>query len=366
MSGAHPERLGAARRGRRNALSRALFAPSPVRDSHRDLYGPFAAALEGLRAVRCDTLAHAGRPIELAEPDEPLQAAASRMGWRKVGALAVKRDGQLLGALSEDDVLRVVAERLAENVGQVEDIGDPLPIWEDLLGKLRVSDAMTPRAELAVVPPGVDMIEGLERICSATRFNTRFRYLWVIDERDEVQRVVSIRDMARSLTRIYDGEFPREGFADPGHADEAGAVVAGVLDLSIGAIRNRLALGHGPSVIRTEASGEETVTRMWADRRGYVLTTLRDGAPLGICTRRDLLTGLRSPFATLGDLRVAKLMTGQVKTVSDTNTLCGLFKMMAIEGCRHMPLVDNSDRVIRMISMWEALSLFAPHRNAAS
>lgn len=347
-------------------MSSALFVSRPVLDSHRDLYGPFVEAVEGLRAVSCDALARAGRRVELADPDEPLHAAASRMGWRKVGALAVKRDDRLLGALSEDDVLRVAAERLAENVEQVEDVGDPLPVWEDLLGGLRVGDAMTPRAELAVVTPGVDMIDALEHICSATPFNTRFRYLWVIDEKEQVQRVVSIRDVARSLTRIYDGEFPVEGFLEPDRAAAARVVVAGVLDLSIGAIRDRLSLGHGPSVIRTEASGEETVTRMWADRRGYVLTTLRDGAPLGICTRRDLLTGLRSPFATLGDLRVAKLMTGQVKTVSDTNTLCGLFKLMAIEGCRHMPLVDNSDRVVRMISMWEALSLFTPRRNAAS
>ena len=80
----------------------------------------------------------------------------------------------------------------------------------------------------------------------------------------------------------------------------------------------------------------------------------------------DLLRGLRNPFAVLGDLRVARLMKGQVTTVSDTNTLCGLFKPMAIEGCRHMPLVDRSDRVIRMISMWEAVSLFTPRRDAAS
>lgn len=347
-------------------MSSGVFAPSPILDSHRDLYGPFAEAVEGLRAVSCDALARAGRRVEFAEPDELLKTAASRMGWRKVGALAVQRDGRLLGALSEDDLLRVAALRLAENISQVEDIGDPLPIWEDLLGKLRVRDAMTPREDLAVVPPGVDMIEGLARICAATSFNTRFRYLWMIDERDEVQRVVSIRDIARNLTRIYDGEFPLDGFLTPDRAPDARAIVAGVLDLSIGAIRTRLPLGHGASVIRTEASGEETVTRMWADRRGYVLTTLRDGAPLGICTRRDLLSGLRNPFATLGDLRVARLMTGQVKTVADTNTLGGLFKLMAIEGCRHMPLVDASDRVARMISMWEALSLFAPRRDAAS
>jgi CBS domain-containing protein len=178
--------------------------------------------------------------------------------------------------------------------------------------------------------------------------------------------VVSVRDMARSLTRIYDGEFPADGFLDPAGAHDVRFVVAALLDLSIGAIRKRLSLGHGPSVIRVDASGEETVSRMWTDRRGYVLTTLRDGAALGICTRRDLVRGLRDPFADLGGLRVANLMSGQVKTVADTNTLCGLFKLMAIEGCRHMPLVDASDRVVRMISMWEALSLFAPRRDAAS
>ena len=347
-------------------MSSGLFAPAPVLDSHSDLYVPFAAAVEGLRAVSCDALARAGRRIEVVEPDEPLQAAASRMGWRKVGALAVQREGQLVGSLSEDDLLRVAAQRLAEMAPLVENVGDGLVLWDDLLGRLRVRDAMTPRDQLAVVPPGVDMVEGLERICGATPFATRFRYLWIVDGNDQVQRVVSIRDMARSLTRIYDGEFPIEGFADPARAEQAGFIVAAVLDLSIGTIRKRLPLGHGPSVIRTEASGEETVSRMWADRRGYVLTILRDGAPLGICTRRDLLRGLRNPFADLGDLRVARLMSGQVKTVSDTNTLCGLFKLMAIEGCRHMPLVDASDRVIRMISMWEAVSLLAARRDAAS
>jgi CBS domain-containing protein len=347
-------------------VSHGLFAPTRVLASHRDLYGPFAAAMEALRSVSCDALARAARRVELAGPDDPLQTAASRMGWRKVGALGVVRDGGLVGAISEDDLLRVTAQRLAELSDHVASVGDAVVIWQDLLGGLRVGDVMTPLAELAIGAPGMDMVDGLERICAATRYATRFRYLWILDDAGAVQRVVSIRDMARALTRIYDGEFPADGFRDPVRAREARFLVAALLDLSIGAIRERLALGHGPSVIRVDASGEETVSRMWSDRRGYVLTTLRDGAPLGICTRRDLVRGLRDPFADLGDLRVANLMTGQVKTVSDTNTLCGLFKLMAIEGCRHMPLVDASDRVVRMISMWEAVSLFAPRRDAAS
>lgn len=347
-------------------MSHGLFAPTPSLESHSDLYGPFAAAMEALRSVSCDALARSTRRIEMADPDDPLQTAASRMGWRKLGALGAVQDGKLVGAISEDELLRVTAQRLGELSTRVANVGDALGIWQDLLGGLRVGDVMTPLSDLAMGTPGMDMIDGLARICAATPYATRFRYLWIVDDAGAVQRVVSTRDMARGLTRIYDGDFPADGFRDPAGAREARFLVAALLDLSIGAIRKRLALGHGPSVIRVDASGEETVARMWSDRRGYVLTTLRDGAPLGICTRRDLVRGLRDPFADLGDLRVANLMTGQVKTVSDTNTLCGLFKLMAIEGCRHMPLVDGSDRVVRMISMWEAVSLFAPRRDAAT
>lgn len=347
-------------------MSSGLFAPEPALDSHSDLYGPFAAAVGVLRQIPCDALARASRRLEMVGPDEPLQGAASRMGWRKIGALGVEEGGRLVGALSEDDLLRISAERLGKMAPRVEAIGDDLQLWQDVLGQLRVRDAMTPLAEMAVVAPGVDMVDGLGRICAATRFATRFRYLWIVDGAGAVQSVVSVRDMARGLTRLYDGELPEEAFADPARAEEVRFVVAALLDLSIGTIRKRLALGHGPSVLRVDASGEETVARMWTDRRGYVLALLRDGAPLGICTRRDLVRGLRTPFADLGDLRVARLMTGQVKTVADDNTLCGLFKLMAIEGCRHMPLVDESDRVVRMISMWEAVSLFAPRRDAAS
>jgi CBS domain-containing protein len=347
-------------------VSSGLFAPPRSLETHSDLYGPFAAAMEALRSVSCDALARPSRRIEMADPEDSLQSAASRMGWRKVGALGVVQDGKLVGALSEDDLLRVTAQRLGELATHVASVGDALVVWQDLLGGLRVHDVMTPASELAVVSPGMDMSGGLARICAATPHATRFRYLWIADDAGVVQRVVSTRDMARSLTRIYDGEFPEDGFREPGAGREVRFLVAALLDLSIGAIRKRLALGHGPSVIRVDASGEETVARMWSDRRGYVLTTLRDGAPLGICTRRDLVRGLRDPFADLSDLRVADLMTGQVKTVSDTNTLCGLFKLMAIEGCRHMPLVDDADRVVRMISMWEAVSLFAPRRDAAS
>jgi CBS domain-containing protein len=332
--------------------------------SASELYGPFAAGVDALRPLSCDAVARPARRIEVAAPDEPLREAASRMGWRKVGALAVVEGERLVGSLSEDDLLRVTALRLGERADVVEREGGSLVVWEALLEKLTVADAMTPREQLPVVAPGTPLVPGIQQICAPTGYGTRFRYLWIVDERERVSRVLSIRDVARSLTRIYDGELPAEAFGGEDELAAARAAVGVVLDLSIQTIRERLSVGHAPSVVRADANGAQTLARMWSDRRGYVLTTLRDGAPLGICTRRDLLRGLRDPCVVLDDLRVSCLMTAPVKTVSDLNTLCALFKLMAIEGCRHMPLVDGSDRVVRMVSMWEGVSLFAPRRGA--
>ena len=57
-------------------------------------------------------------------------------------------------------------------------------------------------------------------------------------------------------------------------------------------------------------------------------------------------------------------MTEPVKTVCEIDTLCGLFKMMAIEGFRHMPLVDEDDKVECVISMWQGVGMLA-HRHDA-
>ena len=345
-------------------MSVDLFDTGKPVESATELYGPFAAVVDALHPLSCEAVARTVRRIELALPDEPLGAAASRMGWRKVGALAVVDGGRLVGSLSEDDLLRVTALRLGERAAAVDDHGGSLVVWDALLEKLTVADAMTPRRQLPVVAPGAPLVAGIEQICTPTVHGTRFRYLWVLDEREQVAQVLSIRDVARGLTRLYDGEFGADAFGGESALGEARAAVAVVLDLSIKTIRERLAVGHSPSVVRVDASGAQTIARMWSDRRGYVLTTLRDGAPLGICTRRDLLRGLRNPCVDLDGLRVAQLMTSPVKTVSDLNTLCAVFKLMAIEGCRHMPLVDASDRVVRMVSMWEGVSLFAPRRGA--
>ena len=317
------------------------------------------AALALFGALSVEAIAPPARRLEGAAPHEPLQAAASRMWWKQVGALAVLDGDRLVGSLSEDDLLRTLAARLEAYKADVESVGPELRVWDELLGGLSVADAMTPRAELPHLPASSALLEGVELVCAPTAVGGCSRHLWLMGDAGEVARVISIRDIARYLTALYDREFPADAFRSARDHERARRTGDALLDLSIGAIRERTALGHPPIVARLEASGAETVRRMWEDRRGYAIAVFSDGGPTGICTRRDVLRALRTPFVKLGELRAARLMTVRVKTVSDVDTLCGLFKLMAIEGCRHMPLVDEEDRVECVISMWEAVALLA-------
>jgi CBS domain-containing protein len=279
------------------------------------------------------------------------------MWWRQMGALAVVDGERLVGCLGEDDLLRVAVERLEAAKDAVEEEGGDLLVWESLLGGLRVADAMTPRGELTVAPPGTTLLEGLHQAFRSSPGPTSSRYLFVLDEREALARVVSIRDVARYLIALDDGSF--DAFADAAAGARARRTASAVLDLSIGALRERLALGHAPPSLAIDEPGDATLRRMWQGGRGYAIATEADGIPVGICTRRDALRALRHPFLRLDGLRVARIMTRDLRSASAGETLGGLFKSMAIEGCRHMPILDEADRVACVISMWEAVALLA-------
>jgi CBS domain-containing protein len=310
--------------------------------------------------VASDAIARVDRRIDAVAPGDPLLDAVSRMWWRKMGALPVVEQGRFVGALTEDDLVHVLAERIA---ARGETPGD-LVVWETLLAGATVLDAMTPRAELAVVAAGTPLQVGLEATFGPTLRRRRKSYLFALDEKEAPLRVISFRDIARYLMRLYDGELPTTLFASPDELALAQRLAWSVLDLSLGELREQESIGSPPDPLAADASGVETLQRMAERARGYAVVLAPDGALRGICTRRDLLRALKSPFVRVDGLRAARIMTEPVKTVSDVDTLCGLFKMMAIEGFRHMPLVDDDDRVECVISMWQGVGLLA-HRHHA-
>jgi CBS domain-containing protein len=336
-----------------------MSAAFPI-DSVRDLLGLAPTALFG--SVATEAVGRAEREVESTHPGERLQDVASRMWWRKMGALAVLEEGRLVGVLTEDDLLHAVADRLAQKPGA----DGALPIWETLLPGATVRDAMTPRDDAAVVPLGTPLVDGLQATFGPTRRSRRKSYLFAVDGADVPQRVISFRDIARYLMRLYDGQLPAGVFPTPAEQAEAQRVAWRVLDVSLGQLREQESLGSPPDPLAPDAGFAQTIERMTVRARGYAMVELRGktGAVMrGICTRRDLLRALKNPFATLESLRALYLMTEPVKIVTEVDTLCGLFKMMAIEGFRHMPLVDETDHVDAVISMWQGVGLLA-HRPA--
>ncbi len=308
-------------------------------------------AAEIFQGIACEAVLGAERPLESAAPDEDLHAAVNRMWWGQVGALPVLEADRLVGCFAEDDLLRVLAERL-EAVG-----GGPgaLAVWDDLLAKLSVREAMTPVARLPVAPSGEPLLDALRD--SAAPDGSQGRYLFLVDEREEGQRVrlASFRDVARLLTELYDGGPATERIGSA--ADHTRSVVQQVLGQPIGSVRQHARLGHEPNVVPLGSSLAEAIRAMWVGRRGYVVVALPDGGPIGIFTRRDVLRACVRRYADLSMLRLSGFMSPRVRTVTETDTLCGLFKQMALASCRHMPLVDEWDRLESVISMWEGVSL---------
>ncbi len=320
-----------------------------------------AAGSEIFSGVLCRSLPDSAVTLETISPEETLFDAVNRMWWRQVGALPVVQDGELVGCFSEEDLLRVMAERLADLGGESAP-NDALRVWHALLRDLRAGEVMTPLSCLPIVSADTSLWEGLQRCSPATPGEAQNRYLFVVNSESEQApkpnfHMLSFRDVARFLTRLYDGRCPPQWCENPIQRARAQATVREILDLRIGELRRHIAFGHAPVIVPADSSVQDAIAVMWETRRGYVLALFADGAPLGICTRRDILHLLADPFVHLGRARLLDLMSPQVKTVTTLDTLCGLFKFMALEACRHMTLLDRKDRAAAVISIWEGVGI---------
>ena len=306
-------------------------------------------------AIRCLDAPQVHRGVGEVSPDAPLFEAVNRMWWRQRGTVVVVDEGRLVGALSEDDLLRIVLRSLHDRADAVDAHGENLLLWEELLGERSVRDVMSPLRDLAVVTENATLLDGLGHTFEAKESGARRRYIFVVDANGALLRVVSMRDVCRYLISLYDGNGAfRSG---PASTPALRRSVASVLDLPVGLIRSHRDFGHAPIVVSIEDSGSELLETMWKGQRGYAVVAFFDGAPQGICTRRDLLRALRRPHCRLRDLSVANLMSAEVRAASHLITLGGVFKLMAIGGYRHMPLVDAKGQLECVLSMWEGVTL---------
>jgi CBS domain-containing protein len=122
---------------------------------------------------------------------------------------------------------------------------------------------------------------------------------------------------------------------------------------------------HSPSpeTVTPDTPISEVVRHMRETNIGYVLVLARDGTLAGIFTERDLLCKVAGQITDLGSIPVSKLMTPNPTALRPNEPIKHALFLMAHNGFRHIPLVDEQGRpgaiatVRHMLDYIEQLSI---------
>ena len=99
----------------------------------------------------------------------------------------------------------------------------------------------------------------------------------------------------------------------------------------------------------SNASVQEAVHAMHDSDVGSLLIV--DGKRLvGIFTQRDVLERVAEQFAKLQDVPVSEVMTTEPTVVFDTDPAAIAVAAIAIEGHRHVPVVNSDTEVVGVVS----------------
>ncbi len=124
------------------------------------------------------------------EPDKTIREAAKIMNENDVGSLVVVKGEEVVGIITERDIVRAMAEGLNPD-------------------ETKVSDVMT--SEVFTALPDTSVLKAIEMMRAH-----RIRHLPVVDEKGKLVGIVSLRDLAHAaalqllINRIV--ALAREGF----------------------------------------------------------------------------------------------------------------------------------------------------------
>lgn len=110
------------------------------------------------------------------------------------------------------------------------------------------------------------------------------------------------------------------------------------------------AMADPPIVLEESASLADAIGAMRERRRGCVLL-VRGGKLAGIFTERDVLMKIAGSKVDLAATPVADYMTRDPETLPADSSVAYALNKMAVEGYRHIPLVDEHGAPIGVISM---------------
>jgi len=99
-----------------------------------------------------------------------------------------------------------------------------------------------------------------------------------------------------------------------------------------------------PMCVAGDASLAEAVEQMRTAEVGYVLVTDEEGKLAGILTERDLLMKVVGQIIDLRSVKIAQVMNPSPTALHPTEPVKHALFLMAHNGFRHIPLVDEENR----------------------
>lgn len=121
------------------------------------------------------------------------------------------------------------------------------------------------------------------------------------------------------------------------------------------------------TILKTKARGSGVVTidpdatiadaaRMLANHRiGAVIAVDADGAIKGILSERDIVRGLAQSDATCTQAKVSDLMTANVLTCHEDDSVDSLMKTMTAKRIRHLPVVGVGGELTGMVTIGDVV-----------
>jgi CBS domain-containing protein len=123
--------------------------------------------------------------------------------------------------------------------------------------------------------------------------------------------------------------------------------------LELGLLKDRIEIlkPRPPLMVRPETPVGEVLKQMVADRMGCAAVTDDSGRLLGIFTERDALMRLNVDAAKMASKPVSSVMTTNPATLRARDKIAYALHRMNVGGFRHIPILDDEEKLVGVISI---------------
>ena len=113
--------------------------------------------------------------------------------------------------------------------------------------------------------------------------------------------------------------------------------------------------GNQVHVIKPEALLSDAAGMLVTHRIGALVVLNELGGIVGVVSERDIVRGTATQKDRLWNVRVAELMSQNVRTCRPDDAIEDLMQVMTDERIRHLPVVDDDDRLIGLVSIGDVV-----------